>query len=305
MIKQFRIDHPGRFQLASFNPADTGGLDLDKEAADAMLALDSERLGKLQDRLYAHGQWALLVVLQGMDTAGKDGVIKHVMTGINPQGCNVHAFKAPTADELDYDFLRRAAIRLPARGRIGIFNRSHYEEVVVVRVHPDLLMRQKLPPSVIGKDIWNERFEDIRTFELHLARNGIVTLKFFLHISKDEQRRRLLARLEDPVKQWKFSMSDIVERELWDGYMAAYEDVIRSTTASNAPWYVVPANHKWFARLIVGGAILDALEALDLNYPKVEGAALEEVAKIRAVLEADENARHTQAKKRLPAQQIR
>jgi PPK2 family polyphosphate:nucleotide phosphotransferase len=300
LIKQFRIDHPGRFQLASLNPADTGGLDLDKEAAGAMLARDSERLGKLQERLYAHGQWALLVVLQGMDTAGKDGVIKHVMTGINPQGCKVHAFKAPTADELDYDFLRRAAIRLPARGGIGIFNRSHYEEVVVVRVHPDLLMRQRLPPSVIGKDIWNERFEDIRTFELHLARNGIITLKFFLHISKDEQRRRLLARLDDPAKQWKFSMSDIVERKLWDEYLAAYDDVIRATTAQNAPWYVVPADHKWFARLVVGRAILEALEGLDLDYPKAEGAALEDLRKIRAVLEADEHGDHTQRRKSFP-----
>jgi PPK2 family polyphosphate:nucleotide phosphotransferase len=245
------------------------------------------------------------VVLQGMDTAGKDGVIKHVMTGINPQGCKVHAFKAPTADELDYDFLRRAAIRLPARGGIGIFNRSHYEEVVVVRVHPDLLMRQRLPPSVIGKDIWNERFEDIRTFELHLARNGIVTLKFFLHISKEEQCRRLLARLEDPAKQWKFSMGDIVERKLWDAYMAAYDDVIRATSAPNAPWYVVPADHKWFARLIVGRAVLEALEGLDLNYPKVEGAALEEVRQIRAVLEADGHRDHTQPKKRLPSRQLR
>jgi PPK2 family polyphosphate:nucleotide phosphotransferase len=304
LIKQFRIDRPERFQLASFNPADTGGLDLDKEAADAMLALDSERLGKLQDRLYAHGQWALLVVLQGMDTAGKDGVIKHVMSGINPQGCNVHAFKTPTADELDYGFLRRAAIHLPARGRIGIFNRSHYEEVVVVRVHPDLLMREKLPPSVIDKNIWNERFEDIRAFELHLGRNGMVMLKFFLHISKEEQRRRLLARLEDPTKQWKFSMGDIVERKLWDGYMAAYDELIRATTARNAPWYVVPADHKWFCRLIVGRAILDALEGLDLNYPKVEGA-LEELQKIRAVLEADGHRDHVQAKKRLPSRKVR
>ena len=305
LIKQFRIDHPGRFQLASLDPADTAGLDLDKEAADAMLARDSQHLRKLQERLYAHGQWALLVVLQGMDTAGKDGVIKHVMSGINPQGCEVHAFKAPTADELDYDFLRRAAIRLPARGRIGIFNRSHYEEVVVVRVHPDLLMRQKLPPSVIGTDIWNERFEDIRNFELHLARNGFVTLKFFLHISKEEQRRRLLARLDDPAKQWKFSMGDIVERKLWDGYMAAYDYAIRATAAQNAPWYVVPADHKWFARLVVGRTILEALEGLDLNYPKVEGTGLEELRKIRAVLEADEHGDHTQAKKKHTSRKIR
>jgi PPK2 family polyphosphate:nucleotide phosphotransferase len=287
LIRRFRIERPGRFRLASYDPADTGGLDLDKVAADAMLACESERLRRLQERFYACGQWALLVVLQGMDTAGKDGVIKHVMSGLNPQGCSVHPFKAPTEEELDYDFLRRAAIRLPARGAIGIFNRSHYEEVVTVRVHPDLLARQKLPPSLISKTIWNERFEDICAFELHLARNGILILKFFLHISKEEQRRRLLARLDDPAKQWKFSMTDVLERKLWEGYMAAYEDAIRATSARNAPWYVVPADHKWFARLIVGRAILDALEGLDLNYPKVEGTALKELRRIRAVLEAD------------------
>jgi PPK2 family polyphosphate:nucleotide phosphotransferase len=304
LIKRFRIDDPERFRLAPFDPADTGGLALDKEAAGAMLARDAERLAQLQDRLYAHGQWALLVVLQGMDTAGKDGVIKHVMNGINPQGCNVHSFKAPTGEELDYDFLRRAAIRLPTRGRIGIFNRSHYEEVIVVRVHPDMLMRQKLPPSVLGKDIWNERFEDIRAFELHLARNGIVTLKFFLHISKEEQRRRLLARLSDPTKQWKFSMGDIIERKLWDAYMAGYEDVIRATSARKAPWYVVPADHKWFARLIVGRVILDALEHLDLDYPKVEGGA-EALERIGALLEADGFGDHTQARKRFPSRKSR
>ena len=304
-MSEFRIDHPERLQLASLNPADTGGLELDKEAADAMLARDIERLAKLQERLYAHGQWALLVVLQGMDTAGKDGIIKHVMSSINPQGCNIHAFKTPTTEELDHDFLMRAAIHLPARGKIGIFNRSYYEEVLVVRVHPDMLMRQKLPASVVGKDIWNERFEDIRAFELHLARNGIVTLKFFLHISKEEQRRRLLARLDDPAKQWKFSMGDIVERKLWNGYMAAYEDVIRATSARRAPWYVVPADHKWFARLIVGRAILEALEDLDLNYPKLEGAAIEELRKIRAVLEAEGCGDQTQAKKRLSSRKLR
>ena len=303
-IKQFHIDDPGRFQLASLDPADNGGLALDKEAAGAMLARDIERLAQLQERLYAHGQWALLVVLQGMDTAGKDGVIKHVMSGVNPQGCHVHAFKAPTAEELDYDFLRRAAIHLPPRGRIGIFNRSYYEEVVVVRVHPDMLMRQKLPPSVVSKEIWNERFEDIRAFELHLVRNGIVTLKFFLHISKEEQRRRLLARLDDPTKQWKFSMGDVAERKLWDGYMAAYEDAIRATSTRKAPWYVVPADHKWFARLIVGRVILDALEDLDLDYPKVEGAA-DELQKIRALLEADGVGDHAQAKKWVPSRKIR
>jgi PPK2 family polyphosphate:nucleotide phosphotransferase len=223
LIKQFRVDHPHHFQLASVDPTDTGGLDLDKEAADQVLARDIEKLAKLQERLYAQHQWALLVVLQGMDTAGKDGVIKHVMSGVNPQGCQVHAFKAPSTDELDHDFLWRAAIRLPARGAIGIFNRSYYEEVVVVRVHPEMLARQKLPAKLLSKDIWKERFEDIGAFERHLARNGIVVLKFFLHISKEKQRRRLLARLDEPAKQWKFSMNDVAERKLWNEYMDAYE----------------------------------------------------------------------------------
>jgi PPK2 family polyphosphate:nucleotide phosphotransferase len=300
-MKQFRIDQPERFHLALVDPADTGGFKLNKDSADAMLAQNIERLARLQERLYAHGQWALLVVLQGLDTAGKDGVIKHVMSGLNPQGCNIHAFKKPTTEELAYDFLRPAAIHLPARGTIGIFNRSYYEEVVVVRVHPEMLMRQKLPASLVGKNIWNERFEDIRAFELHLARNGIVPLKFFLHISKEEQRRRLLARLDDPAKRWKFSMADIVERKFWNGYMAAYEDMIRATSTRQAPWYVVPADHKWFTRWIVGRAILEALEGLHLDYPKIEGAALEELQKLRAVLEAEEGDDRTLAKKQFPS----
>ena len=286
-IKQYRIDKPDRFRLASCDPADTGGIAHDKKGGKAMLAKDVERLGELQERLYAHGRWALLVVLQGMDTAGKDGVIKHVMSAVNPQGCEVHPFKAPSEEELAHDFLWRAAKRLPERGRIGIFNRSYYEETLVVRVHPELLGREKIPEKLVGKDIWKERFQDIRGFERHLANSGVVVLKFFLHISKEEQRQRLLARLEEPAKRWKFSMGDIAERKLWDKYMAAYEDMIRATSCPHAPWHVVPADHKWFGRLVVAGAIVDALERLDLKFPKVEGAALEELRKVGAALAAE------------------
>jgi PPK2 family polyphosphate:nucleotide phosphotransferase len=287
ILKRFRIDDPDRFRLASIDPADTGGLDLDKDDAKKLLKEDNERLEELQERLYAHDRWAVLVVLQGMDTAGKDGVIKHVMDGINPQGCEVHPFKAPSAEELDHDFLWRAAIRLPARGDIGIFNRSYYEEVLVVRVHPEMLARQKLPEKLVGKDIWKERFKDIRGFESHLLRSGTRVLKFFLHISEDEQRRRLLARLDEPAKRWKFNAGDVAERKLWDKYMAAYEDMIRNTSSAEAPWYVVPADHKWFARLLVARAIVEALERLDLAFPKVGAAALKEMQKVRAGLLAD------------------
>jgi PPK2 family polyphosphate:nucleotide phosphotransferase len=287
ILKRYRIDDPDRFRLASFDCADTGGLDLDKDDAKAMLARDSERLAELQERLYAQDRWALLVVLQGMDTSGKDGVIKHVMNGINPQGCEVHPFRAPSSDELDHDFLWRAAIRLPARGDINIFNRSYYEDVLVVRVHPEMLERQKLPRSLVGKHIWQQRFEDICAFERHLERSGTVVLKFFLHISKEEQRQRLLARLDEPAKRWKFAMGDIAERALWDKYMAAYEDMVRETSRPEAPWYVVPADHKWFARLVVARAMIETLEQLDLQFPKVEGAALKELQKVRTALEAE------------------
>ena len=297
LIKRYRIDDPEHFKLAAFDPADTGGLDLDKDNAKAMLEQDVERLAKLQERLYAHDRWALLVVLQAMDAAGKDGVIKHVMSGVNPQGCEVHPFKAPNAEELDHDFLWRVAMRLPQRGRIGIFNRSHYEEVLVVRVHPEMLAQQKLPKQVVGKDIWKQRFKDIRGFERHLARNGVAVVKFFLHISKEEQRQRLLARVDEPAKRWKFSMTDIAERKLWDKYMDAYEDAIRATSREEAPWYVVPADHKWFARLVVAAAMIDALDALDLEYPKVEGKALVELQQVRAALVAEQRGDRTAAKK--------
>jgi PPK2 family polyphosphate:nucleotide phosphotransferase len=297
LIKRYRIDDPEHFKLAAFDPADTGGLDLDKDNAKAMLEQDVERLAKLQERLYAHDRWALLVVLQAMDAAGKDGVIKHVMSGVNPQGCEVHPFKAPNAEELDHDFLWRVAMRLPQRGRIGIFNRSHYEEVLVVRVHPEMLAHQKLPKQVVGKDIWKQRFKDIRGFERHLARNGVAVVKFFLHISKEEQQQRLLARVDEPAKRWKFSMTDIAERKLWDKYMDAYEDAIRATSREEAPWYVVPADHKWFARLVVAAAMIDALDALDLEYPKVEGKALVELQQVRAALVAEQRGDRTAAKK--------
>jgi PPK2 family polyphosphate:nucleotide phosphotransferase len=297
LIKRYRIDDPEHFKLAAFDPADTGGLDLDKDNAKAMLEQDVERLAKLQERLYAHDRWSLLVVLQAMDAAGKDGVIKHVMSGVNPQGCEVHPFKAPNAEELDHDFLWRVAMRLPQRGRIGIFNRSHYEEVLVVRVHPEMLAHQKLPKQVVGKDIWKQRFNDIRGFERHLARNGVAVVKFFLHISKEEQRQRLLARVDEPAKRWKFSMTDIAERKLWDKYMDAYEDAIRATSREEARWYVVPADHKWFARLVVAAAMIEALETLDLEYPKVEGKVLEGLQQVRAALVAEQPGDRTAAKK--------
>jgi PPK2 family polyphosphate:nucleotide phosphotransferase len=294
LIERLRIDDPDLFRLAAFDPADTSGLD--KDDAEAMLADDFKRLAELQQRLYADGRWALLIVLQGMDAAGKDGVIKHVMTGLNPQGCSVHAFKAPSEEELAHDFLWRAAVRAPERRRIGIFNRSHYEETLVVRVHPELLERQHLPPAVVGKNIWQERFQDICEFERHLARNGVAVLKFFLHVSREEQRQRLLERVEEPAKRWKFSMTDVAERKLWDQYMAAYEDMLRGTSREFAPWYVVPADRKWFARLVVARATTETLDSLDLQFPKIQGAALKELEQVRAALEA-EGREHANAKK--------
>jgi PPK2 family polyphosphate:nucleotide phosphotransferase len=286
-VERYRVDKPDKFRLADFDPDDTCDLNIDKDDAKEILARDVKRLAELQERLYANDRWSLLVVLQAMDSAGKDGVIKHVMSGINPQGCEVHPFKAPSARELDHDFLWRVASALPERGRIGIFNRSHYEEVLVVRVHPEILARQKLPPRLVTGRIWDERYESIRDFEQHLARNGTIVLKFFLHISKEEQRKRFLARLDDPAKRWKFSMGDVGERKLWERYMECYEDTIRHTSTKDAPWFVVPANKKWFSRLVVAAAMIDALERLDLQFPKVEGAALEELKKAREALTAE------------------
>ena len=288
-IKHFRIDDPDKFRLASFDPAHTAGLDFDKAEAKALLAEDVKRLDDLQKRLYADGRWAVLIVLQGMDAAGKDGVIAHVMSGLNPQGCEVRAFKAPSAEELAHDFLWRSAMRLPERGRIGIFNRSYYEEVGVVRVHPEFLERQKLSPMLEKKDIWENRFKEIRDFEHHLANNGTRVLKFFLHISPQEQHKRLLARLQEPGKRWKFSMNDVAERRLWDQYMVAYEEAIAATSRAHAPWYVVPADNKPFARLIVATALIEALEDLDLHYPRIEGTALKELEKVEATLMAEKS----------------
>jgi PPK2 family polyphosphate:nucleotide phosphotransferase len=233
----------------------------------------------------------VLAVFQAMDAAGKDGAIKHVMSGINPQGCQVHAFKAPSHEELDHDFLWRVAKALPERGRIGIFNRSHYEEVLVVRVHPEILVRQQLPEALRGKDIWDERYKSIREFERHLARSGTLILKFFLHVSKEEQRQRFLARLDEPAKRWKFEMADVAERKSWDKYMEAYQHAIRHTSRPEAPWFVVPADNKWFARLVIAGAMVEAMENLDLRFPKVEGAALKELEKVRKALQAEKPTR--------------
>src|ERR1700741_3043188 len=246
VLRRFRIDKPDRFRLADYDPADTCGLDIEKADAKTMLASGVQRLAALQEKLYAQDRWAVLAIFQAMDAAGKDGAIKHVMSGINPQGCQVHSFKTPSHEELDHDFLWRIAKALPERGRIGIFNRSHYEDVLIARVHPQRLARQRLPKELMTKDVWEERFKSIRDFERHLARNGVLVLKFFLHVSKEEQRRRFLARLDEPAKRWKFEMSDVAERTFWDKYQLAYEDMIRNTSRPEAPWFVVPADHKWF-----------------------------------------------------------
>ncbi len=287
IAKRFRIDRPDKFRLADHDPAECCGLTVDKKEAKAMLAEGIVRLSELQERLYAEGRWSVLIVLQAMDAAGKDSIIKHVMSGINPQGCEVHSFKQPSAEELKHDFLWRVAQRLPTNGRIGIFNRSHYEEVLTVRVHKELLDREKLPKSVAGKDIWQQRFEDIRAFERHLARNGTLILKFFLNVSRDEQRKRFLDRIDEPAKRWKFSMGDVAERKLWDKYMAAYEDMIRHTSTPEAPWFVVPADHKWFTRMVVAGAIVQAMQGLALDYPKVTGKALKGLKKAEKALKAE------------------
>lgn len=287
IIKRYRFRKGSDFRLADIDPSAKGGLDLDKERGNAMLAEGAKRLGALQEKLYAEHRWAILVILQGLDAAGKDGVISHVMSSVNPQGCDVTSFKAPNQLELDHDFLWRAAVALPWRGHIGIFNRSYYEEVLVVRVHPELLDRQNLPPTLITKHIWQERYEDINAFELHLARSGIVPMKFFLHVSREEQRKRLLERIDDPAKQWKFNAADVGESKLWDQYMGAYEEMVRSTATDAAPWHVVPADRKWFARLLVAAAIVERLEAIDPKFPKLDEAELRDLAALRAALTGD------------------
>ncbi len=270
LSRPYRVVNGKEFQLADFDPADTQGLNSEhKPRAEEALRIGVETLSTLQEMLYAQDLWSVLLIFQAMDAAGKDGCIKHVMSGINPQGCQVVSFKAPSSEELDHDFLWRCAKRLPERGRIGIFNRSYYEETLVVRVRPEILANQKLPPALVGKDIWEERFEDIRAFEKHLTRNGTVILKFFLHLSKAEQLQRFLSRLDEPAKNWKFSIGDVREREHWDEYMTVYEKMIRATASKYAPWYVVPADHKWFTRMVVSAAIIDALSSLDLHFPKM------------------------------------
>jgi PPK2 family polyphosphate:nucleotide phosphotransferase len=288
IVKDCRIGKPRHFRLADHDPAERFGLSTDIEDVRPILADGIAKLEELQQRLYAHGQWALLIVLQGMDAAGKDGVVKHVMSGVNPEGCDVHSFKAPSVEELGHDFLWRIEKALPERGHIGIFNRSHYEEVLIVRVHPDMLKAQNLPAAATGKNIWKHRFKDIRAFERRLSRNGTLILKFHLRISKDEQRKRFLARLEEPAKRWKFSKNDIAERGFWDKYMSAYEDMIRETSTDDAPWYVVPADHKHIAWLVVSTAIIEALEGLKLAYPKVTGQALKKLKAAARALKADE-----------------
>ena len=284
IIKRYRITDGHKFRLADIDPGDTAGPDIDKNDAKELLEKGAKRLGDLQERLYSEHRWAILVIPQGLDTAGKDGVIEHVMAGVNPQGCEVHPFKAPSHLELDHDFLWRANLVLPRRGHIGIFNRSYYEEVLVVRVHPNLLENQSLPPSLITKKIWQERYEDINAFELHLARSGTVPLKFFLHLSRGEQKKRLLARIDDPNKQWKFNAGDIEERKLWDPYIEAYEAMIRATATEVAPWYVVPADHKWFTRLVIAAAIVERMEAIDPKFPKLGDEAVKELQAARASL---------------------
>jgi PPK2 family polyphosphate:nucleotide phosphotransferase len=296
LLKRYRIDKPDKFRLADYDPADTAGLTLDKTEARAALSDGIQRLAEMQERLYAENRSSVLAVFQAMDAAGKDGAVKHVMSGVNPQGCQVHSFKAPSAGELDHDFLWRVAKVVPERGRIGIFNRSHYEEVLVVRVHPELLDKQHLP-KVATKDIWDQRFKSIRAFERHLAHNGTRVLKFFLHVSKDEQRKRFLARLDEPAKRWKFSMGDISERKLWDKYMHAYEETIRHTSRPDAPWYVVPADNKWFARIVIAAAMVETLESLDPQYPKVEGAVLKELETVRKALKAEDAADKSKRRK--------
>jgi PPK2 family polyphosphate:nucleotide phosphotransferase len=280
LIKRYRVTDGGKFRLKSIDPADTWKLE-SKAQAEERLASGVRELSELQSRLYAANQWSLLLVFQAMDAAGKDGTIKHVMSGVNPQGCQVFSFKSPSAEELNHDFLWRTTRCLPERGRIGIFNRSYYEETLVVRVHPEFLARQNLPPQLVTKDIWKERFQDISAFERHLARSGTVIRKFFLHLSKGEQRKRFLGRLEEEDKNWKFSSADMQERRYWGDYMGAYEEMIRHTASDDAPWYVVPADHKWFTRMVVAEVIVDTLESLHLKYPELSPAKQRELARVR------------------------
>ncbi len=285
LAKPYRITNGKKFRLKHVDPADTGDLkSADKPRAKEALQNGVEAMAELQDVLYAQDRWSLLLIFQAMDAAGKDGTIKHVMSGVNPQGCQVSSFKGPTSEDLDHDYLWRCVKQLPERGRIGIFNRSYYEETLVVRVHPEFLAGQKLPAECVTKSIWEERFQDIRAFERYLLRNGTVVVKFFLHVSKEEQQKRFLERLDNPEKNWKFSLNDAKERGFWDDYMDAYEQTIRETATENSPWYVVPADNKWFTRVIVAAGVIDALASLKLQYPKVSAAKRQELGAARKAL---------------------
>src|SRR5664279_5434319 len=284
-VAPFRHDGSGEFHLKSHKTNAKGGLDKDK--AEKILEANRKRLNDFQEKLYAQDRWSVLLIFQGMDAAGKDSAIKSIFEGVNPQGCEVTSFKQPSTLELNHDFLWRSAVALPQRGRIGIFNRSYYEECLVTRVHPEILAKEKIPGRLVSKSIWRERFEDISAFERYLARNGTVILKFFLNVSKQEQRERFLDRLDQPSKNWKFSMADISERALWNRYMAVYQDIVRHTSTPLAPWYVVPADHKWFARVVIGAAILNALEGLNLQFPRADKASLQEFEQVRQALEEE------------------
>jgi PPK2 family polyphosphate:nucleotide phosphotransferase len=285
LAKPFRVTDGARFRLKDFDPGDTLGLKSeDKPRAQEALAVGIRALAELQDRLYAQDRWGVLLIFQAMDAAGKDSAIKHVMSGVNPQGVEVYSFKSPSAEELDHDYLWRCIKHLPERGRIGIFNRSYYEETLIVRVHPEFLANEKLPPEMVTGDIWKDRFQDIRSFERYWVRNGIAIRKFFLHVSKKEQRKRFLERVEEPAKNWKFSASDMKERQFWKSYMEAYEDMIRRTATQAAPWFVVPADNKWFTRVVVAAAVIDALASLNLSYPKVSPAKLKELTAAKRAL---------------------
>ena len=285
LAKPFRITDGKKFKLKHIDPQETLGLKSeDKPKAQEALKNGIELLAELQDKLYAQDRWSVLLIFQAMDAAGKDGAIKHVMSGINPQGCQVFSFKAPTSEDLDHDYMWRCMKRLPERGRIGIFNRSYYEETLVVRVHKEILEKQKLPEKLVTKHIWDERFQDIRSFEKYLTRNGVIIRKFYLHVSKEEQKKRFLERIDNPDKNWKFSSADVNERGYWDAYMKAYEDMIRNTATKDSPWYVIPADNKWFTRLVVAAAVIDSLASLDLKYPEVSEEKLKELAKAKSSL---------------------
>jgi len=297
-VAPFRFDGSGEFHLKSHKTDEKGGLDKDK--AEKILDANRKRLNGFQEKLYAQDRWSLLLIFQGMDAAGKDSAIKSIFDGVNPQGCEVHSFKQPSTLELSHDFMWRGAVALPQRGRIGIFNRSYYEECLVVRVHPETLAKAKIPQRLVTRNIWRERFEDISAFERYLARNGTVILKFFLNVSKQEQRERFLDRLDEPAKNWKFSMADVSERARWGKYQAAYQEIIRHTSSARAPWHVVPADHKWFARVVIGSAIVSALDKLDLHFPRADKASLEEFKKVRKALENEGKA----SAKRAPAAKV-